>query len=343
MVRGIALWLVFIAFALLCGRSILSESPSVPASRLSEARFDNFDATTGTLFVTDCIRTSASKTAVCGATTVRIAVNDKELKSQIASFAVGDHLELTTDGKPTPSLLGVAIKTNPSPNHPISLSNRLWLLLACAMFLLAVTALILAVASKKDSWNPLRLKWNPLSLVLGEDNRYSNSKCQAALWFWVLIAGYLYVGLLRYLYAGADFIGGMGIPQALLMLSGMSALTFAGAKGITTAKQDAATQAIAANPAASVATKRPNAGKPSLLADLLSNDNGQFDFGDFQMLVVTALAVGMYLAQLLHFTVIVEYRRGVTLPDVDTTILAAFGLGQGAYLAKKAAGNLGSS
>jgi hypothetical protein len=28
----------------------------------------------------------------------------------------------------------------------------------------------------------------------------------------------------------------------------------------------------------------------------------------------------------------------VTLPDVDTTILSAFGLGQGAYLAKKALG-----
>jgi hypothetical protein len=28
---------------------------------------------------------------------------------------------------------------------------------------------------------------------------------------------------------------------------------------------------------------------------------------------------------------------------VDTTILATFGLGQGAYLAKKAAGNVGSS
>jgi len=30
------------------------------------------------------------------------------------------------------------------------------------------------------------------------------------------------------------------------------------------------------------------------------------------------------------------------LPDVDTTILATFGLGQGAYLTKKAVGEVGT-
>jgi hypothetical protein len=33
--------------------------------------------------------------------------------------------------------------------------------------------------------------------------------------------------------------------------------------------------------------------------------------------------------------------RTVTLPDVDSTVLAAFGLGQGAYLGKKLAGAAG--
>lgn len=126
---------------------------------------------------------------------------------------------------------------------------------------------------------------------------------------------YLDLVLSRYLYGGADFIGEGGIPQTLLLLSGMSALTVAGAKGITTAKQNAAEQANAANPAVPVMTKKPNTGKPSLFADLLSNDSGQFDFGDFQMLIVIALAVDMYLVQLVHFTMVVEYPHTVTLPD----------------------------
>lgn len=318
-----------------------------PASTITyaEVRFDKFDATTNTLFVADCKRSSASKTALCGPTSTPILVNDKDLKTQISSFGIGDHLELVTDGKPSPSLRGILLKTNPAPDKPISVSGRIWLFVACMAALLLPTSVILALASRKSkaSWNPLVLNWNPLSLVLGEDNRYSNSKCQMALWFYILIASYLYVTLFRYSYAGADFIGGISIPQTLLMLSGMSALTFAGAKGITTAKQNAAIQANAAGLATPVATKTTNTRTPSLFSDLLSNDTGQFDFGDFQMLVVTVLAVGMYLTLLFHFTEVVEYRHAITLPDVDTTILATFGLGQGAYLAKKAAGNVGSS
>ncbi len=38
-----------------------------------------------------------------------------------------------------------------------------------------------------------------------------------------------------------------------------------------------------------------------------------------------------------------QTRRIVSLPDIDTTVLAAFGLGQGAYLTKKAFGNAADS
>jgi hypothetical protein len=75
----------------------------------------------------------------------------------------------------------------------------------------------------------------------------------------------------------------------------------------------------------------------------VQNDVGSFDFGDFQMLVVTLLAVTMYLMLIFHFLGSIEFTKALTLPDVDTTVLAAFGLGQGAYLAKKAAGNVGTS
>jgi hypothetical protein len=37
-----------------------------------------------------------------------------------------------------------------------------------------------------------------------------------------------------------------------------------------------------------------------------------------------------------HFLGVLEARASVSLPDVDGTVLAMFGVGQGAYLAKKA-------
>lgn len=208
---------------------------------------------------------------------------------------------------------------------------------------------------------------HPLQLIIGEDNRYSNSKFQMALWFFVLITTYIATLWLRVWAAGGDFIGGVDIPKNLLLLSGMSALTFGGAKGITANKD--------ATPGAS---KKTRADKPNFFFDLTHNDYGppvpaqpevpaqaatatqraipykaavpaqdpgpgQFDFGDFQMLVITLIAVVTYMVLIFNFFGTIEYSKNVSLPDVDTTLLAAFCLGQGAYLTKKAVGNVGTS
>jgi hypothetical protein len=61
------------------------------------------------------------------------------------------------------------------------------------------------------------------------------------------------------------------------------------------------------------------------------------------MIIVTLVAVGMYVVMILHFLGLMELRAATSLPDVDTTILASFGLGQGAYLTKKAVGNVGET
>ena len=213
-------------------------------------------------------------------------------------------------------------------------------------------------------------------LVLGEDNRYSNSKFQMALWFFVAIASYLAVLLLRAANGASVCID---MPQNLLLLSGMSVLTFGGAKVITSGNSDptatktaadakveadSAKQALestkkndpsnvedlktkaenatsdAKSKAADVGTgkKSFNSNDPEFWKDLLQNDHGKADFGDFQMLVVTFLAVSVYGYQIYEFMAHVEMVKSVMLPDVDTTILSVFGLGQGAYLAKKAAG-----
>jgi len=194
-------------------------------------------------------------------------------------------------------------------------------------------------------------KGAPLKFIVGQDNRYSNSKFQVALWFWIVISSYVAVVISRVWFAGWDFLGSVNIPQNLLVLSGLSALTYGGAKAITTAKANAADAqaAAAAVPGSGVAP--PAATKTSLLPgqenffrDLVQNDVGSFDFGDFQAVAVTLLAAVMYTLLVFHFLSNPELTQAVTsLPDVDTTLLAAFGVGQGAYLTKKAAGNVGTS
>lgn len=237
------------------------------------------------------------------------------------------------------------------PPPPLS---RAWVLIASAGVCLLLTLIFSG--------------FRPTQLVIGEDNRYSNSRFQMALWFFVLTATYIATLWLRVWWAGWDFIGGVDIPKNLLLLSGMSALTFGGAKGITASKS--------ATPGATVPKTR--AATPNFFLDLTHNDgvpaapaqpavdaraavgeqpavaaraavsaqpavSPQFDFGDFQMVVITLIAVATYIVLIFNFFGTVEYSKVVTLPDVDTTLLAAFGLGQGAYLTKKAVGNVGTS
>ncbi len=199
---------------------------------------------------------------------------------------------------------------------------------------------------------------HPLQLIVGEDNRYSNSKFQVALWFFVLIATYIATFGLR---AFAGVIGQIGIPEHLLLLSGMSAFTYAAAKGITTSKvNDAQAQGIAdpKNTAASPSLLRnlthddgvaPLAAEPAVpgapLRLLRAGRLPSLDLGDAQMVIVTLLAVAVYIYIVLHFMGIPDklYAPTASLPDVDSTILSVFGLGQGAYITKKAVGNVGQS
>jgi hypothetical protein len=175
--------------------------------------------------------------------------------------------------------------------------------------------------------------WNLKNLIVGGDNRYSNSKTQIVLWFSILIITYITCIVLRSYYGGIDFVGGVTIPQNLLLLSGLSALTFATAKGITESRinSDRETREL----------KNPNNNRPKFPDDLFRDDKGSVDLGDFQMIIITLLAVVVYLAEVLGFLGMIEFHKVVTLPDVDTTILATFGLGQGAYLAKKFVGDAG--
>jgi hypothetical protein len=170
-------------------------------------------------------------------------------------------------------------------------------------------------------------------LVIGEDNRYSNSKFQMALWFWALLSAYLSAVTIRVYQGGLVYAGGVDIPMALLGLSGMSALSFAGAKQIVVSRIDQhAGNAAAVKPPSLIGARFPT--------DLVTDDSGHRpDFGDFQMLIVTLLAVGVWLASFFHWMAVIPHADRVMLPNVDTTILGTFGISHSAYLAKKFAGD----
>ncbi len=289
-----------------------------------------------------------------------LAVPDLGVQAIVKTLRPGDHVAIMLKDGDGPNLqfpslqfIEVLRKSLFAREQPNSFPREFWTFSAWAALLLLIAFAL--------------TRGHPLMLIVGMDNRYSNSKFQLALWFWVLIASYLTVFSLRISTCGWDFAGGINIPENLMVLSGLSALSFGGAKAITTAKSNAAqaglVDAEAFNPAVLNPAAVPNlkaalpalesvvkpflkmsrAGGEDFWRDLVQNDVGEFDFGDFQMLIVTLLAVGTYLVVLFHFLNYFDLRRQITLPDVDTTVLTAFGVGQGAYLTKKAAGNLGTS
>jgi hypothetical protein len=174
----------------------------------------------------------------------------------------------------------------------------------------------------------------PQSFLIGMDNRYSNSQVQLTLWFGALATVYGAALVLRIAYLGWDYVGGIAATPNVMALTGLSALSFGGAKVITGQK-------VADAAAVGQLAPKPPAAKPNLLTDLVQDDSGRADLGDFQMLLITVTAVAIFLLASFHFLMALRSENPTTLPDVDTTLLSSFGLGQGAYLLKKAASPLG--
>ncbi|HOG04430.1 MAG TPA: hypothetical protein PLL14_10645, partial [Accumulibacter sp.] len=79
---------------------------------------------------------------------------------------------------------------------------------------------------------------NLRGFVIGADNRYSNSKIQIVLWFGSLFVIYLGTLMLRVYVYGWDLLGGVGITENLLALSGLSAFTYGSAKAITSSQHE---------------------------------------------------------------------------------------------------------
>ncbi len=250
---------------------------------------------------------------------LHLLVRDTALQEALKQLRRGDHLAVVvmTDANSQNALQTMSVKV-----VSVGMGHRI-VVLAGSAFAFWLLCFLLS-------------GFHPQCFIVGEDGRYSNSKFQTAFWFGTLVITYLATFWLRAWELGTDMLGGVNIPQNLFLLSGMSALTFTAAKGITVSK-------IQSAKASGVTLAKTLASQRQFWFDLTHNDSGEFDLGDFQMLVMTLLAVGTFLALILHFMGSLEARSIVYLPDVDTTILATFGLGHGAYLTKKAVGNVGET
>lgn len=257
-------------------------------------------------------------------------------QGEIRRFAIQDEaVRETAKGYGTGDLVRVASKASPDANSQpvitlltsarvlVSVRRRITVIL-CALLGLVIITVAITRAS-------------PAKLCIGQDGLYSNSQFQLVAWFTALIVSYMAAVWFRSWDLHEGFLAGINIPTNLLLLSGASALTFGSAKGITANKVEEAMRTTGQNP------KLPKNQVARLFYDLTHNDLGQFDLGDFQMVVITLLSVTMYVLLVFTFLGSLETRRIVSLPDIDTTVLAAFGLGQGAYLTKKAFGTVADS
>ncbi len=288
-------------------------------------------------------QSSIDVTGTDGAT-YHLLAKDMVVKDRLKELHGGDYVNVLFSPDKT-------LKTFSVETVSVEPSTRLWIFVASALIFFLLYWLLSG--------------FHPSKLIMGEDGRYSNSKFQIVVWFAVLITTYIAMLWLRAYILGWDYWGGINIPQNLLLISGMSAFTFGAAKGITTSKVADAKLKGNADP------KNSANAKASLMANLTQNDGtppptvvvavpGQeagegmavvtarghakapaLDLGDFQMVVITLLAVGVYLVLVFHFSAVLAKSSAIMLPDVDTTILATFGLGHGAYLAKKAVSNVG--
>lgn len=241
-------------------------------------------------------------------------VTDSGLKAEMKGLRPGDLVWVTTTGGTV---------------RDVEVQKESVSFLKILTTLFVVAALLWIIA-----WICLRgTGYGMARFLVGRDNRYSKSKLQIALWFWTVIVAYLSTLYLRWWASVPSLIGGVDIPENLLLLSGISALSFATAKGITQGKENR-----------SAAAAKPPADRPRFPTDLVCDDSGQPDLGDFQMVVITLIAVGVYLVQTVDFLSLLHMNAQVSMPDVDPTLLGIFGISHGTYLTKKAvSGDEGSA
>jgi hypothetical protein len=189
-----------------------------------------------------------------------------------------------------------------------------WLAVLIGLAVLAVLGLMAAVPAKGKLWQ----------LTEGADGRASTSKFQWLLWLVVIAFAYTVLWVLRARQGNYSAIS--QIPVSLLTVLGFSTGTAAAAKGITAGY-------VQSNRVAKTTSAGTGTQAGSKKGGLLQDDSGVPELAKLQMMGFTLIAVGIFLATLIHQ--ILSNPVITSLPDIDSSLLVLMGISQGGYLGKK--------
>lgn len=217
-------------------------------------------------------------------------------------------------GKPNFTPREVPVSVGMSTDYPVRSSARvllrtippLWFGVWVLVFL-ALLGFFLALATRS---NVLR---DPGPEPTAGRKRYSLARVQAAWWFFICLAAYLFIGLVT-----GDY--GTTITSTVLTLLGISAGTMVGASTIDSSQANAAQAAAPGLPVVSAATRG------SWWLDILSDDGNGVSFHRFQLASWTFV---------LGIVFVIQVYKALAMPDFDNSLLALMGLSAGTYLGLK--------
>jgi len=151
----------------------------------------------------------------------------------------------------------------------------------------------------------------------GYDGATSSSKFQFFLWTLVVLYAYIVIVVDAY-YNHSNVQLGISIPQNLILVMGLSATTMLAAKGITS------------NYADTEKVDKSDTVKGGLFLD----DSGYPDLAKIQLMSWTFIGIGIFLLKTLN-GIIGSTEALTAVPDIDGTLVALMGIGEGAYIGKK--------
>lgn len=197
---------------------------------------------------------------------------------------------------------------------PHTSAGAKWGAVGCGLGVLLLLYVVTAAMSRH---------WNPRELVNGFDGFASTSKLQWFLWLVVIIFAYTALWVLRA--EQSDWSALNKIPVNVLTVLGFSTGTAAVAKGITSGYVQTAKVTKPGPP--QVGATAANTG------GIFQDDSGVPELAKIQMMAFTIIAIGIFLATVIHQIVTDDISAGV--PDIDSSLLVLMGISQGGYLGKK--------
>lgn len=164
--------------------------------------------------------------------------------------------------------------------------------------------------------------WRLKDLLNGFDGLGSTSKLQWFLWIIVILFGYTAIWVLRAEQGSYSALS--DIPVNLLTVLGFSTGTAAAAKGITAGYVQTGKISKTGGQA------NPNA---ATTGGIFQDDSGGPELAKIQMIGFTIIAIGIFLATVIHQIVAGDIKD--SLPNIDSSLLVLMGISQGGYLGKK--------